>query len=144
MIKLDIPISTAGFVDGTYRVRAKGCIAAALCWANSQGELPDWTPFAYVPITPNDEGQFQFTGHRAIPDEATHILVRAVCADLTSTEEILQPLPLRHRQESHQNAVRFGVITDLHLSGKPWAVQKESPAHGRGKQCGALCRGYGQ
>lgn len=124
MIKLDISIKTAGFADGTYRVRAKGCIVAVLSWANRQGELPDWTPFAYIPITLNGEGLFRFTGHRAIPDEATHVLARAVRSDLTSTEEILQSIPVRHQQELHQNAVRFGVITDLHLSGKPWVVQK--------------------
>lgn len=124
MIKLDISIKTVGFADGTYRVRAKGCIVAVLCWANSQGELPDWTPFAYVPISPNGEGRFCFTGHRAIPDEATHVLARAVRPDLTAAEEILQPLPVQHRQEPHQNAVRFGVVTDLHLSGKPRIVQK--------------------
>ena len=124
MIKLDISIKTAGLADGIYHVRAKGCIAAVLYWANSKGELPDWTPFAYVPVTPNGEGQFRFTGHRAIPDEATHVLARAIWPDLTVTEEILQPLPIRHCQEPHQNAVRFGVITDLHLSGKPWAVRK--------------------
>lgn len=139
MIKLDISIKTVGLADGTYRVRAKGCIAAVLCWANSQGELPDWMPFAYVPITPNGEGQFRFTGHRAIPDEATHVLARAVRSDLTVTEEILQSLPIRHRQEPHQNAVLFGVITDLHLSGKPWTVQKA--LHMVGEDNAVLCVG---
>lgn len=51
MIKLDISIKINGPADGTYRVRAKGCIDAMLCWVNSQGELLDWTLFAYVPIT---------------------------------------------------------------------------------------------
>lgn len=58
MIKLDISLTTAGLANGIYRVRAKGCIAVVLYWANSQGELPDWTPFAYVPITSNERGSF--------------------------------------------------------------------------------------
>ena len=74
---LTIQIETAGLADGTYRIRAKGCIAAVLCWANSRGELSDWAPFAYVLIAPNGEGQFRFTGHRAVPPEATHVLARA-------------------------------------------------------------------
>lgn len=74
MIKLDVSIKTAGLADGTYRVWTKGSIAVMPYWASSRGELPDWTPFAYVPMNPNGKGQFRFAGHRAIPGEVAHVL----------------------------------------------------------------------
>ena len=36
--------------DGNYHVKAKGCIAASLHWADENGALPDWQPLAYLPI----------------------------------------------------------------------------------------------
>ena len=138
-MNLDISIETAGCADGTYRVRAKGCIAAALYWANDRGQLPDWTSFACIPIAPNGEGLFRAIGHRAIPDEATHVLARAVRQGLTEWEEVLQPLPLRYIQSRPRRPVRFGVITDLHLSGKPGRVRR---ALGLAAESGAvLCTG---
>lgn len=123
-MKLEISLGAAGCADGTYRIRAKGHIAAVLYWANGQGALPDWTPFAYVPIVPDGVGLFRFVGGRAIPAEATHVLARAVRPNLTETEEILQPLPAPPFQMPPQSQVRFGVITDLHLSREPWRVRK--------------------
>lgn len=110
--------------DGIYTVKANGSIAASLYWANKNGKLPDWTAFAYLPIQPNGVGEFVFRGGRAIPKEATHVYAEAVHPDFVTREEILVPIP--HLPEVHitEPTLRFGVLTDLHLSAKPWAVRK--------------------
>jgi len=35
-----------GCADGNYHVKAKGCIAASVHWADENGILTDWQPFA--------------------------------------------------------------------------------------------------
>lgn len=139
MIRLDIQMRIPGCADGTYRIRAKGCIAAALYWADKHGALPDWTPFAYIPVSPGGTGEFRFTGHRAIPRDATHVLAHGVRSDMTATEETIAELPNPDRQEPVSGAVRLGVITDLHLSGKPWTVRKA--LHMAGDSSAVLCAG---
>lgn len=124
MIRLDIQTNIPSCADGTYRVRAKGCIAAALYWADKHGALPDRTPFAYIPVSPGGVGEFRFTGHRAIPRDATHVLVRGIRSAMTTTEEAIAELPNIDRREPASRAVRLGIMTDLHLSGKPWTVRK--------------------
>ena len=123
-MKLELYLKTPGCADGTYCIRAKGCMAATLYWANSQGALPGWTPFAYVPVAPNGVGEFRFTGHRAVPREATHVLSRGVRPDLSTVEETLEPLPTWTPPETGVNGLRLAVITDLHLSSKPGTVRK--------------------
>lgn len=100
MIRLDIQTHIPGCADGTYRVRARGCIAAALYWANKHGALPDWTPFAYIPISPGSVGEFRFTGCRAIPKDATHVLARGIRSVITTTEETIAELPNQARYKS--------------------------------------------
>ena len=82
-----------GSADGNYCVKAKGCIAASLHWADENGTLSEWQPFAYFPIEPNGVGMYQMEGGRAIPEEATHALARAVSADFASVEELLVLIP---------------------------------------------------
>lgn len=113
-----------GCADGNYHVKAKGCIVASLHWADENGALPDWQPFAYIPIEPNGVGTYQFTGGRAIPKDATHVLVRAVSTDFASVEEILVPIPKLTVRGIEEPAQRFLLMTDLHLSNKPWQVRK--------------------
>ena len=139
MIRLDIRTNIPGCADGTYRVRAKGCIAAVLYWADKHGALPDWTPFAYIPISPSGAGEFQFTGHRAIPKDATHVLVRGVRSAMTITEETIEELPSHDWQKPIPGAVRLGVMTDLHLSSKTWTVRKA--LHMAGESSAVLCTG---
>lgn len=113
-----------GCADGNYHVKAKGCIVASLHWADENGVLTDWQPFAYLPIETNGIGMYKMVGSRAIPRDATHVLARAVSADFASVEEILIPIPKPAEAEAEESAQHFLVMTDLHLSSKPWKVRK--------------------
>lgn len=113
-----------GCADGNYHVKAKGSIAASLHWADENGELPDWQSFAYLPIEPNGVGMYKMVGGRAIPKDATHVLARAVSADFLTRDEILVPIPKPVECTLDEPAQRFLVMTDLHLSNKPWQVRK--------------------
>ena len=113
-----------GCADGNYHVKAKGCIAASLHWADQNGTLPDWQPFAYLLIEPNGVGMYKMEGGRAIPKGTTHVLARSVSADFASVEEILVPIPKPAETKTEEPAQRFLVMTDLHLSSKPWQVRK--------------------
>ena len=86
---MDLTINqrTTGCADGNYHVKAKGCIVVSLHWADENGALPDWQPFAYFPIEPNGVGMYKMEGGRAIPKDATHVLARAVSADFANVEE---------------------------------------------------------
>jgi len=109
--------------DGVYRVLAKGCILAALYWANGTAPLSGWTEFAWVPIGPDGTGAFRFSGGRAIPPAATHIFARAVRQDLEGFESAMTPLPPR-ADTGPAEGLRFTVLTDLHLTNKPWRVRR--------------------
>ena len=76
MIKLQINLIWQGCAQGRYSVKAKGFILAVLRWGNTEAPLPDWTPFAYVPIDPSGNGSFVFSGGRGIPAAATHVWAR--------------------------------------------------------------------
>ena len=123
---MDLTINqiTPGCTDGNYCVKAKGCIAASLHWADENGVLPDWQPFTYFPIEPNGVGMYKMEDSRAVPAEATHVLVRAVTADFASVEEILVPIPKLAERTAEEPTQRFLVMTDLHLSNKPWQIRK--------------------
>lgn len=56
-----------GCADGWYRIKAKGCIATCMYWADQYGLIPDWTPVGYFPIGPNGIGAYRMTGGRAVP-----------------------------------------------------------------------------
>lgn len=113
-----------GCADGNYHVKAKDCIAASLYWADSNGALSDWQPFAYLPIEPNGVGVYKMEGSRAIPAEATHVLARAVSVDFSNVEEVLAPIPKLAERTAEEPIQRFMVMTDLHLSNKPWQIRK--------------------
>lgn len=123
---MDLTINqiTQGYADGNYHVKARGCIAASLHWADENGTLPDWQPFAYLPIETNGVGMYKMEGSRAIPGDATHVLARAVSADFSSVEECLTPIPKQTEKPAEEPVQRFLVMTDLHLSNKPWQVRK--------------------
>ena len=57
-----------GCADGNYHIRAKGAILASLHWADENGVLADWTPFAFVPVEPNGAAMYKMEGNR---DEKT-------------------------------------------------------------------------
>lgn len=64
------------------------------------------------------------TGGRAVPDEATHVLMKAVSADLETTSAVLVPIPVPGNLASKEPAQHFLVLSDLHLSSKPWQIRK--------------------
>lgn len=111
VIRLKVEWDRPGGADGLYTVHARGCLMAGLWWADSAGPLPDWTAFAFVPIDTSGRGTFRYTGGRAAPREATHVLVRTVVPDMVTVGEVLIPLP-------PIEGIRLGFVTDLHLSGK--------------------------
>lgn len=123
-MNLTINQRISGCADGNYRVKAKGCIVASLYWADENGALPDWQSFAYLPIETNGVGMYKMEGGRAIPKGATHVLARAVSADFSSVEECLVPIPKMTEKPAEGPIQRFLVMTDLHLSSKPWQVRK--------------------
>ena len=121
---LQISQKKAGCADGNYHIKAQGCIAASLHWADGNGILPDWSPIACFPLEPNGVGIHSMAGGRAVPPEATHMLARAVSADFTATEEVLVPIPMPAQANTEVPEQRYLVMTDLHLSRKPWQVRK--------------------
>ena len=121
---LTINLWTPGCADGNYHVKAKGCIVASLHWADSDGALSDWQPFAYFPLEPNGVGMYKMEGGRAIPAEATHVLARAVSADFVNVDEVLVPIPKLAERTAEEPTQKFLVMTDLHLSNKPWQIRK--------------------
>ena len=138
MIRLQVQWERPGGADGLYTVHAAGSLMAGLWWADDAGPLADWTAFAFVPIDPAGRGVFRFTGGRAVPQEATHIFIRAVTPDMAA-EEAVVPLPDRWPAPPMEGAVRLGFVTDLHLSGKPWQVGRALAMAGTGG--GVLCAG---
>ena len=138
MIRLQIEWTSPGGADGTYKLHAAGSLMVGLWWADGTGPLPDWTAFAFVPVDPSGSGVFRFTGGRAVPREATHVFVRAVSPDMR-WEEALFPLPARRPASPMEGAIRLGLVTDLHLSDKPWRVGKALTLAGAGD--GVLCTG---
>lgn len=109
-----------GCTDGNYHVKARGCIAASLHWADENGPLPDWQPFEYLPIETNRVVMYKMEGSKAIPRNATHVLARAVSADFSAVEECLAPIPNLAEKPAEEPMQRFLVMTDLHLSNKLW------------------------
>jgi len=63
-------------------------------------------------------------GARAIPAQATHILAQTLNADLSQGEALLIGIPLRTETAPLSAPVRFLVMTDLHLSRKPWKIRQ--------------------
>lgn len=113
-----------GYADGFYQLKARGFLAASLYWADENGPLPNWTSFAHFPIEPNGVGSYHMTGGRAVPDEATHVLMKAVSSDLETISAVLVPIPMPGNLPPKEPVQRFLVLSDLHLSSKPWQIRK--------------------
>lgn len=126
MIKLQIHLAFPGCAQGKYLVKAKGFFLASLFWADSNGPLSGWGPMGYVPIDPAGNGCFFFPNARAIPRDATHVLAHCVSHDFQESEDALAEIPADFlpADASDQAAQRFSVLTDLHLSAKPWRVKQ--------------------
>ncbi len=106
--------------DGTYTLRAPGCILASLSWANEYGPLADYTAFGIIPLAAsNGTGSFLFTGSRMIPEEANAVFVRAVSCDLKTTFEEQFPIPNRISTNAEEPVLFHAVaMSDLHLVRK--------------------------
>ncbi len=126
MIKLQTSLIWRGCAQGKYIVKAKGYILAVLRWGDKEGPLNDWGPFAYVPIDPAGNGCFTFSGRRGIPREATHVWGRCFASDFSCFEDAVTEIPVAHLPESNQpqERISFSILTDLHLTSKPWKIKQ--------------------
>ncbi len=120
-MNLRIDLKNEYSADGTYTLRAPGCILASLHWANEQGPLADHTAFGILPLAAsNGTGSFFYTGGRAVPDGADGVFVRAVSGDLRTTFEERFPLPAPGPSGCGEPVLFRGmVMSDLHLVRKP-------------------------
>lgn len=125
MIKLHAGLIWQGCAQGKYTIKAKGYILGILRWGGEEAPLPDWDPFAYVPIDPAGNGSFFFSGRRAIPEAATHIWARLFLPDFSAFEDAAVQIPQRYLPTGSPQEVQcLSVLTDLHLSAKPWMVKR--------------------
>lgn len=126
MNRLNVSLIRRGCAQGKYRVRAKGSILAVLRWGNRDGALEEWGPFAYVPVDPAGNGEFFFPSERGIPEAATHVWAQLFSGDFSIREAVSAEIPEKYRpvRESKEDAVRFSVLTDLHLAVKPWNIRQ--------------------
>ena len=126
MIKLKISLHWPGCAQGKYTIKARGYILAELRWGNCDGPLENWSLFAYVPIDPAGNATFYFTGRRGIPREATHVWAHCFTHDFSSVEDASTEIPERFILPGAEGdrMERFSVLTDLHLSAKPWKISQ--------------------
>ncbi len=126
MIKIQTSLIWPGCAQGKYIVKAKGFILAVLRWGSKDGPLDNWGPFTYVPIDPAGNGTFFFSGKRGIPKGVTHVWARCFTHDFISFEDASVELPDRYRPSdaSPSDMKRFSILTDLHLSAKPWKITR--------------------
>lgn len=109
--------------DCVFQIHAPGCIIAGLFWADKEGyALHEWTSFGYVRLI-SGRGSFEFSGKRAIPENAVSVLCRAVSEDCGQIEECLQVIP-GERGKSFQGGYCFAVASDLHISNKAAPIAK--------------------
>lgn len=126
MIRIQAELNFSGCAQGKYTLRAKGFILAVLRWGDGHGAFQNWSQFAYVPIDPAGNGAFFFPGMRAIPPGATHVWARCYTSDFSAFEDASAAiadrfLPPKTRLEG---ARRFSILSDLHLSARPWHVRQ--------------------
>ncbi len=126
MIRLQTGLVWPGCAQGEYSVKAKGYFLAVLRWGAADRPFNDWSPFAFVPIDPAGNGTFSFSGGRAIPREATHVWAHCVKDDFTTATDVSAEIPERFLRVPAPDpaAQRFSVLTDLHLSSRPWRVKQ--------------------
>ena len=124
MIRIEIRLIWPGCAEGSYTLKAKGYILAVLNWGDALAPLPGWGPFAYVPIDPAGNGSFFFSGQRGVPRGATHVWARCYGPDFASYEDASAGIPESFTAEEGAGGQRFSLLTDLHLSAKPWRVRQ--------------------
>lgn len=112
--------------DFTLQIRAKGLLLAALYWGSDEGPLPGWSVLGYAPIDPAGSGSFRFSGNRWLPEGATHLYAKGISPDFETVETACAEIPAEYRTAARADApiAAFSVMSDLHLSGKPWTVRQ--------------------
>ncbi len=111
--------------DGIYTVKAPGCIMAQLYWANEKGALENYTAFGVVPLDgANGVGSFASAGERAVPEEATHILLRGVSGDLKVHSEELFSFEYSRDKDDSKVLLKATVLSDLHTSNKAGILKR--------------------
>lgn len=124
MIKVNL--YKKSIADGQFDVKEKGFLMARLSWADADGELKQYSPFAYLPLNPDGKGEFSFTGGRTIPWEASRVCVKSVTADFSEVKEEYWEIPESHRTHpfrcSPASVIRIGLISDLHMTNKPGRI----------------------
>lgn len=109
--------------DCAFQIHAPGCIMAGLFWADKEGNvLHGWSSFGYVRLI-SGRGRFEFSGNRAIPENAVSVLCRAVSEDCGQTAECLKVIP-GEREKYSQGGYCFAVASDLHISNKAAPIVK--------------------
>lgn len=123
-LKLQIKFKIPGFADCDIEIHANGFLVAALYWANQDGPLPGWSSLAVFPIAPSGNGKYRIEGHRAIPQEATHVYAKCVTPDFSGVEDALEAIPERFLPTvlSNKAVASFTFMSDLHLSAKPGKI----------------------
>jgi len=125
MAKLHAGLIWPGSAQGKYTVKAKGFFLAVLSWGTVDGPLPGWGPFGYVPVDPAGNGSFFLSGMRGIPVGATHVWARCVSHDFIAFEEVSEAIPERYLPAaSDAPSQSFSILTDMHLSAKPWRIRQ--------------------
>lgn len=126
MFHLQTSLIWPGCAQGKYIIKAKGRILAVLRWGSEKEPLEDWGPFAYIPIDPAGNGCFFFSGKRGIPKEATHVWARCFSHDFSRFEDACAEIPERYRTDTvaQSEMKHFSILTDLHLSSKPWKIKQ--------------------
>ena len=112
MAKLNVKFKSPGSADGMYDVTAKGCGVAILCWGDADGVWQDWTAFAYVPLH-DGQGEFRFTGGRAVPPGATHIYARLIAEDFLSDSLIRMD-------------IQYNTLYGKHISRGYYRIRRET------------------
>lgn len=126
MIHLQLNLIRSGCAQGKYIIKARGFMLAVLRWGNRDEAFGDWSPFAYVPIDPVGNGVFFFLGLRGLPPGATHVWVGCHTADFDGHEDAAFAIPDRYLPSDtpNESGSRFSVLTDLHLTDKPWKIKQ--------------------
>ncbi len=134
-MKLTVKRKDKNTADGTYTVKAPGCILAQLYWADEKGALENYTAFGVVPLDgANGVGNFTFAWERAIPEEVTHILLRGVSYDLKTYSEELFPFEYSRDRDDSKVLFRATVLSDLHTTNKA-GILKRALETARGSDC---------
>lgn len=124
--QIRIYLNWPGSAEGWYAVKAKGAMLSVLHWGDAHGAFEDWSPFAYVPIDPAGNGEFYFSGNRGIPGGVTHVWAKVYTEDFSSFEWSNACIPEQFLtvDEKRGNVRSFSILTDFHMSQKPWRVRQ--------------------